>query len=174
MASIINASTSGVGGVITTADNSGDLNIQSGGSTKIAVTSAGVEVTGTLSATGAVTIPDVAGSFYQTGTWTPTQGAGLSVVGTFRSIGRYTKIGDLVFIEGKLTATTSLAVTAAGHFCGGLPFSASVGTYQPIMMVANQAGTASMNIGGYGTSLYTNGTMAATTNMFFSGTYKLA
>jgi hypothetical protein len=51
MASIINASTSGVGGVITTADNSGDLNIQSGGSTKIAVTSAGVAVTGTLSAT---------------------------------------------------------------------------------------------------------------------------
>lgn len=46
MASIINASTSGVGGVITTADNSGDLNIQSGGSTKIAVTSAGVAVTG--------------------------------------------------------------------------------------------------------------------------------
>ena len=46
MASIINASTSGVGGVITTADNTGDLNIQSGGSTKIAVTSAGVAVTG--------------------------------------------------------------------------------------------------------------------------------
>jgi hypothetical protein len=46
MASIINASTSGVGGVITTADNSGDLNIQSGGSTKIAVTSSGVAVTG--------------------------------------------------------------------------------------------------------------------------------
>ena len=46
MASIINASTSGVGGVITTADNTGNLNIQSGGSTKIAVTSAGVAVTG--------------------------------------------------------------------------------------------------------------------------------
>jgi hypothetical protein len=46
MASTINASTAGVGGVITTADNSGNLNIQSGGSTKIAVTSAGVAVTG--------------------------------------------------------------------------------------------------------------------------------
>jgi hypothetical protein len=56
MASIINASTSGVGGVITTADNSGDLNIQSGGSTKIAVTSAGVAVTGTLSASGGITV----------------------------------------------------------------------------------------------------------------------
>jgi hypothetical protein len=42
----INASTAGVGGVITTSDNTGNLNIQSGGSTKIAVTSAGVAVTG--------------------------------------------------------------------------------------------------------------------------------
>jgi len=55
MASIINASTSGVGGVITTADNSGDLNIQSGGATKIAVTSTGAAVTGTLSASGGFT-----------------------------------------------------------------------------------------------------------------------
>ena len=46
MASIIDASTAGVGGIITTADNTGNLNIQSGGSTKIAVTSAGVAVTG--------------------------------------------------------------------------------------------------------------------------------
>jgi hypothetical protein len=46
MASSINAITTGSGGVVTTADNSGDLNLQSGGSTKIAVTSAGVAVTG--------------------------------------------------------------------------------------------------------------------------------
>jgi len=52
MASSINAITTGSGGVITTADNSGDLNIQSGGSTKIAVTSAGVAVTGTFTANG--------------------------------------------------------------------------------------------------------------------------
>jgi hypothetical protein len=51
----INASTAGVGGVITTSDNTGNLNIQSGGSTKIAVTSAGVTVTGTLSASGGIT-----------------------------------------------------------------------------------------------------------------------
>lgn len=52
MASIINASTSGVGGVITTADNTGDLNIQSGGSTKIAVTSSGANVVGTFTVNG--------------------------------------------------------------------------------------------------------------------------
>ena len=54
MASSINASTSGGGGVITTADATGNLNIQSGGSTVVAVTSTGATVTGTLAATGAV------------------------------------------------------------------------------------------------------------------------
>jgi hypothetical protein len=48
MASIINASTSGVGGVITTADNSGVLNIQTAGTTAISVdTSRNVIVNGT-------------------------------------------------------------------------------------------------------------------------------
>ena len=55
MASSINASTSGGGGIITTADATGNLNIQSGGSTVVAVTSTGATVTGTLAATGAIT-----------------------------------------------------------------------------------------------------------------------
>jgi hypothetical protein len=44
MASSINASLTA--GIVQTADTSGDLNIQSGGTTKIAVTSSGVAVTG--------------------------------------------------------------------------------------------------------------------------------
>ena len=48
MASSLNASTSGGGGVITTADSSGNLDIQSGGSTVVAVTSTGAAVTGSL------------------------------------------------------------------------------------------------------------------------------
>jgi hypothetical protein len=42
----INASTAGGGGVITTADATGNLNIQSGGSTVVAVTSAGATLSG--------------------------------------------------------------------------------------------------------------------------------
>ena len=62
MAVTINASTSA--GLVTSADTSGDLNIQSGGSTKIAVTSAGAAVTGTLSVNGnAVATSGAAGSF---------------------------------------------------------------------------------------------------------------
>jgi uncharacterized protein (AIM24 family) len=48
----INASTSGAGGVITTADNTGNLNIQSAGSTVLALTSSGTTVTGTGSFSG--------------------------------------------------------------------------------------------------------------------------
>ena len=55
MASSLNASTSGGGGVIVTSDASGNLNIQSGGSTVVAVTASGASVTGTLAATGAIT-----------------------------------------------------------------------------------------------------------------------
>ena len=54
MASSLNASTSGGGGVIVTSDATGNLDIQSGGSTVVAVTATGATVTGTLSATGAV------------------------------------------------------------------------------------------------------------------------
>lgn len=52
MASSINASTSGAGGLITTADNTGNLNIQSAGSTVLALTSSGTTVTGTGSYSG--------------------------------------------------------------------------------------------------------------------------
>jgi hypothetical protein len=88
MASSINASTTGVGGVVNYGDTSGDLNIQSGGSTKIAVTSAGVAVTGlskgslptgsvlqVVSATYSTQTTSTSGSYADTGitaTITPT------------------------------------------------------------------------------------------------------
>jgi len=61
MASSINASTSGAGGVITTADNTGILNIQSAGTTVAAIASTGMAVTGTLSASGAATLSSTLG-----------------------------------------------------------------------------------------------------------------
>jgi hypothetical protein len=68
MASIINASTSGAGGVITTADASGELQIQSAGSTVATVTGSGVAVTGALSSSGAIssssTVAGATGTLY--------------------------------------------------------------------------------------------------------------
>jgi len=55
MASSINASTSGPGGVITTADNSGILQIQSGGTTAVTVASTGTSIVGVTNGTNAAT-----------------------------------------------------------------------------------------------------------------------
>ena len=52
MASTIAAITTGVGGVVTTADATGNLSLLSGATTIVAVTSTGAAVTGTLAATG--------------------------------------------------------------------------------------------------------------------------
>ena len=55
MSSSISALTAGGGGVVTSADASGNLNLQSGTTTILALTSTGVAITGTLSATGVTT-----------------------------------------------------------------------------------------------------------------------
>jgi hypothetical protein len=60
MAVILNASTTA--GLVTSADTSGNLDLQSGGVTKIAVTSSGASVTGTLSASGIITGASFSGS----------------------------------------------------------------------------------------------------------------
>lgn len=52
MANTINAITTGIGGLATTADSSGDISLQSAGSTVVAVTSGGVAVTGTMTVGG--------------------------------------------------------------------------------------------------------------------------
>lgn len=52
MANIINAITTGTGGLSTTADASGNINFQSGGSTVASITSSGLAVTGALTVNG--------------------------------------------------------------------------------------------------------------------------
>ncbi len=56
MSSTIAAVTTSGGGIIMSGDSSGNLSLLSGATTVVAVTSTGVAVTGTLSATGAVTL----------------------------------------------------------------------------------------------------------------------
>jgi hypothetical protein len=60
---------------------------------------------------------------YEEGTWTPNQGAGLTIVGTFSSDGRYTKIGNIVSVQGYVRGSTSAACSAAGTICTNMPFS---------------------------------------------------
>ena len=62
MASIINASSTGSGGLISTADASGQLELQANGSTKLTVTSSGVSITGGIASPLAVTGNSTAGA----------------------------------------------------------------------------------------------------------------
>ena len=68
---------------------------------------------------------------YEEGTWTPNQGTGLTVVGTFSSSGTYTKIGRLVTVVANYSATTTIAITAAGVLSTNLPFTVKAGIYSP-------------------------------------------
>jgi hypothetical protein len=81
MASTISAQTSGAGGISMTGDASGILNLNSNGTTVVAVTSTGVAVTGTLSSSGAVTASTTlavtgASTFTGTGKFATTIGVG--------------------------------------------------------------------------------------------------
>jgi hypothetical protein len=60
---------------------------------------------------------------YEEGTWTPNQGAGLTVVGTFSSSGTYTKIGRMVYVTAEFSGSTSIAIpSAVSLMCSNLPF----------------------------------------------------
>lgn len=94
MASSIDASTSGAGGVITTADNTGILNIQSAGSTVLALTSSGTTVTGTGSYSGNLSFNSGYGSAavaYGCRAWVNFNGTGTVAI---RASGNVTSITD--------------------------------------------------------------------------------
>jgi len=94
MASSINASTSGAGGLITTADNTGNLNIQSGGSTVLALTSSGTTVTGTGSYSGNLSFNSGYGSAavaYGCRAWVNFNGTGVVAI---RASGNVSSITD--------------------------------------------------------------------------------
>ena len=108
---------------------------------------------------------------YEEGTWTPTQGAGLTVVGTFSSTGKYTKIGNQVTIFGTVSGSTTVAVTASNTvFCAGLTAITSTNNAYPGLAL-NNGTSASMPLQVTTTTIYAAGTMAATQTINFSATY---
>jgi len=189
MASSINASTTA--GVVTTADTSGVLHIQTAGTTAIsidasqAVTMAGRTTNPTTISVGAAT-PSTSGAGitfpatqsassdantlddYEEGTWTPNQGSGLTVVGTFSSSGLYTKIGRQVTIHGSLNATTSVSSASAALMCTNLPFASTVAYMGGIVNNSiNATGICVVS----GANLFSATVMGATTALVFSATY---
>jgi hypothetical protein len=59
---------------------------------------------------------------YEEGTFTPNQGAGLTVVGAFSSVGFYTKIGRSVTLYFAVLGGTSISVSTGGQLFSNAPF----------------------------------------------------
>lgn len=105
---------------------------------------------------------------YEEGTWTPNQGAGLTVVGAFQSAGIYTKVGRMVTVRGVVFGATSVSAPSAGVITSNLPFAAdadTAGTY------FNGTLGAGGQIDASGNSVYAVGAIGATSGIYFSVTY---
>ena len=110
---------------------------------------------------------------YEEGTWTPTQGAGLTVIGTFSSGGNYTKIGNIVYLQGYVVGSTSVAFTNGATVCDGLPFTASSASPLQTGLGINAANNASAPMFAYGASIVSSGTLSATGQYHFSVFYRI-
>jgi hypothetical protein len=111
---------------------------------------------------------------YEEGTWTPTQGAGLTVVGTFSSNGHYTKIGRQVTVQGYVAGSTSVAAATSSIICAGLPFTAKAAALaQCVGSAANTTTNALINVlvNQSTSDVYAVTAMAATATIFFSVSY---
>jgi hypothetical protein len=107
-------------------------------------------------------------NWYEEGTWTPNQGAGLTLVGAFSSTGKYTRIGRNVTISGTVTGATSAALAAAGVITSNLPFTVGTAGHGE---ATNVAVTASAAVICTGTSVTSAGAITATATITFSATY---
>lgn len=107
-------------------------------------------------------------NWYEEGTWTPNQGAGLTLVGAFSSTGRYTRIGRQVSISGTVTGATSVAVTAAGVITSNLPFTVVTAGHGD---ATNVAINASATVICTSTNVTAASAIAATATITFSATY---
>ena len=107
-------------------------------------------------------------NWYEEGTWTPNQGAGLTLVGAFSSTGRYTRIGRQVSISGTVTGATTVALAAAGVITSNLPFTVVTAGHGN---ATNVAVNASATVICTGTSVTSAAAIGATATITFSATY---
>jgi hypothetical protein len=108
---------------------------------------------------------------YEEGTWTPNQGGGMSVIGTFSSVGTYTKIGRLVFIRGAISGSTSVSFPSGGAtICTNLPFTSATGTPGSSF---NDSLSAGATLAISGNIVYSVEALAATPTFAFSAIYQV-
>jgi hypothetical protein len=112
-------------------------------------------------------------NWYEEGTWTPNQGAGLTVVGAFSSTGLYTRIGRQVTVTGRVTGATSINTSGSGIVCTNLPF--TVGTNSNSVGVMTNTATNNTNV--YvnpGTAtMYSSMASGVSGSLYFTVTYSV-
>jgi len=149
----INASTSGAGGLISTADATGNLSLQSGGTTVVALTAAGAAVTGTGSVSGDLSFNSGYGSSavaYGCRAWVNFNGTGTVAI---RGSGNVTSITDSGIGQYVVNFTTSMP---DGNYCVSTAVNQSspsfpiAQAYIPILNTANVA----INVAQPGTADY--------------------
>ena len=106
---------------------------------------------------------------YEEGTWTPNQGSGLTVVGTFSSSGTYTKIGRMVYITGRVTGSTSIAIPVTDFICTNLPF--TIGTPGVGSLITSSINQYGGTLAFSGTSLYGTPVTTPVSFILFSVAY---
>ena len=107
---------------------------------------------------------------YEEGTWTPGQGAGLTVVGAFSSSGFYTKVGRVVTVSGLLVGGTSIVATNGTTVVTGLPFASNATSTG---VVADSAYNNITGARALGSNILAVGTTVAGANLVFSITYQV-
>lgn len=102
-------------------------------------------------------------TIYDEGAWTPTQGAGLTVVGAFSSYGYYTRIGRQVTVFGSISGATSVAANSGQVMCGGLPF--------PVVIPGVGTANSNTSVTAAASEVYSNANVGAVATIIFSCTY---
>jgi len=110
---------------------------------------------------------------YEEGTWTPTQGPGLTVVGAFSSSGTYIKIGKVVHLFGQVSGATSVAAAAGNLMVSGAPFPIKGGINGAAPGLALPQNGEGSVVQFTNTSFYAKTAIAATPTIRFSATYEV-
>ena len=110
---------------------------------------------------------------YEEGTWTPNQGSGLTVVGTFSSVGRYTKVGNLVYVTGYVGGSTSIAIAAGSILCSNLPFTQGLDGCGGNCTNYSVNQTAGLFATGSSTNLYATSALTASSAIIFGFTFRV-
>jgi len=142
-------------------------NVRLEGNLVIGTSGKGIDFSATTEGSGTMTSELL--DDYEEGIWTPSQGAGLTVVGDFSSSGTYTKIGRSVTVSAILFGSTSILVTTNGLITSNLPFTQDSGNATGICL--DSARASSTFIVASGVNIYGSAATSASSYILFSITY---